>query len=225
MELDTETPQGERRARTSHTPTTAWLTVLAVSLGLAVVSWLSKISTAAQLAGDSDGWLTLRYVVRELSNSGTAWAGLGILCGWLLRLPFRAAVAGLAGTLFSLLAHYFLGQLFGTFDSTIWAEKSYWFIAALILGAPLGLVGASFHRNDGWGLPARLVVPVGAILEPFALGLFRGSDQWSVPLQNASFIAGVTLVVAGVAGCATILRAVITRRRRHPGASRAGGQR
>ena len=190
----------------SRNTSRGWVLVLAVAMALAIVSWVSKVPTEAQVAGDADGWLTLRLTIRKLANSGTIWAGLGITCGWLVRRPLPAAAAGIFGSLFSLTAHYALGQVFGTFDATIWAEKRSWFVAALVFGAPLGLVGAMARRTDAVGLGARLVIPLGAILEPIVLGMLTVSNEWPDPVRISSIASGLILLVLGLVGGAQALR-------------------
>ena len=74
------------------------------------------------------------------------------------------------------MVHYGLGLLLGMFESDVWASNSYWFLAAVVAGGPLGLVGATARRTDGRGLAARLVVPVAAFLEPFVVGMFNRPD-------------------------------------------------
>lgn len=209
--VNTETSQDSDRMNKR-----SWLLVIAAALGLALVSWVSKVPTETQIAGDADGWLAVRLTVRKITNSGTAWAGLGIACGWLVRRPLQAAAAGILGSVFSLLAHYAIGQFFGTFDATIWAEKSYWFIAALIFGAPLGLMGAMMRRMDIWGMVSRITIPVGAVLEPFVLGMFTIPPEFAGPVRYSGLACGIILVTVGLVGGLWVLaRARRDARREH----------
>jgi hypothetical protein len=48
-------------------------------------------------------------------------------------------------------------------------ELRYWRLAGLTLGPFLGAVGATFGRSGAIGLLARLVVPVGALVQTFVL--------------------------------------------------------
>ncbi|GAB1645336.1 hypothetical protein KRMM14A1259_57590 [Krasilnikovia sp. MM14-A1259] len=88
------------------------------------------------------------------------------------RRPGPAVAAGIVAPLTALVLHYGVGLALGMFGPDVWVANSHWFLAAMVLGGPLGLVGAIARRRDGWGLTARVVVPVGAVLEPFYLGRF-----------------------------------------------------
>ena len=55
------------------------------------------------------------------------------------------------------------------------------------------------------GVVARLVVPVGAVLEPFVIGMFSNPAIMPWPTRVASVISGVLLLTAGAAGCITVL--------------------
>lgn len=206
--LDTKDAGASPRSREHHRTSThrGWYLVIAASLGLAVVSWATNITTTAQISGEADGFLTLRYTLSKLANSGTAWAGLGIACGWFVRRPWQAAAAGIAGSLLSLFAHYAMGRTSGMFDATVWAENSHWFAAALIFGGPLALVGAGARRSDMWGLVARLAIPVGAVLEPFVVDIFTMSPMRTWPDRFATITCGVILIVGGLVSGAAIIR-------------------
>lgn len=193
-----------------------WALVIVAALGLALASWATNITSEAQLAGEADGFLTVRFTLSKLANAGTVWAGLGILCGWLVRRPLQAAAAGIAGSLFSLIAHYSLGLASGMFDATVWSENGYWFAAALIVGGPLGLVGAAARRSDLLGLAARLVVPLGAVLEPFMVNMLNVPRLFPQPERFSRVACGVTLLVAGFVSGAGVVVAVIRRRRLDP---------
>ncbi len=58
----------------------SWLLVVVVALALAVVCWATNITTMSQMSGEADEFKTFRLTVSKLANSGTAWAGLAILC-------------------------------------------------------------------------------------------------------------------------------------------------
>ncbi|MDO5737576.1 MAG: DUF6518 family protein [Propionibacteriaceae bacterium] len=212
-DVDTLPLPAERR-RGSHRR--GWYMVIAAALGLAIVSWVTNITTEAQLAGQADGFLGVRSTFSKLANSGTAWAGLGIACGWLVRRPLPAAAAGIVGSLLSLVAHYVFGRLSGMFTANIWAENLEWFVAAIIFGGPLGLIGALARRPGAWGLAARLVVPLGAVLEPFVVGMFALHPMMSAPQHLSSMATAITLIIGGVAmGAAVLVDATKPRREFH----------
>ncbi|MCE1180404.1 MAG: hypothetical protein LWW86_15425 [Micrococcales bacterium] len=193
--------------------TSPWGRVVAWALVLAVVSLLSNITSVAQLSGEANALLAARFYVSKVVNAGAVWAGLMVLAGWLLRRPAPAAVAGVVSGELALVAHYGLGQLTGIYDSDIWASNLYWFIAPLLFGVPLGLIGAAARRRDLWGLCAGLVVPLGAVLEPWVTGQFRTPAGLALPWPDrySSIACGVTLIVGGL----ILGWQVIARWRRH----------
>lgn len=116
---------------------------------------------------EADTLLAVRSTVSKLVNSGAVWGGLPILSGWLVRRRVQAAAAGIVACLVALVVHYGVGRLLGLFDPTVWTENRFWVVLAVVVGGPLALIGSAARRVDRWGLLARLVVPVGAVLEPF----------------------------------------------------------
>ena len=171
--------------------------MVGVALALAVVSMLSNINTAAQIAGDADGLRMTRLTASQLVNSGVAWAGLMVLAGWLVKYPRQAAAAGVAAGLFSLAAHYAMGQAAGIYTGEIWELNLNWFLMATVAGAPLGLVGAAAHRADDVGLLARLMVPLGALAEPLVMGMFVRPAAMPWQDRFAGPVAGLLLTTAG----------------------------
>ena len=123
-----------------------------------------------------------------------------------------AAAIGVVSCLTALVAHYGLGQAIGIFEPEIWASNRYWFAFALVLGAPLGLVGPLAHRAGVLGLLARLTAPLGATLEPFVLQMFAQPDYISWPGRVSTAVCGALLLAGGIVG--VVLVAVRERRRR-----------
>ncbi|MCZ7437605.1 hypothetical protein O7598_14460 [Micromonospora sp. WMMC241] len=182
-----------------------WGLVVVAASVLALVSLASNVTTAGQLEGRADTLLASRLTLSQLVNAGTAWAGLAVLSGWLVRRPAPAAAAGVVALLTACVVHYGVGAAFGMFDRGDWAANLFWLAAAVVVGGPLGLVGAIAHRADPWGLAARLVVPLGAMLEPFVVGRFTTPAILPWPNRVADVVSGLVLMVAGVVGCARIL--------------------
>lgn len=182
-----------------------WSLVGSVAIGLALVSLASNVTTVSQLSGEADTQLFVRFTLSKLLNAGTVWAGLAVLSGWLVRRPPAAMVAGPVACLTALVAHYAVGNVLGMYDADIWTSNAYWFIAAVVLGSPLGLVGAIARRQSPAGLAARLVVPVGALLEPFVVGAFTGPAILPWPDRMSSIVSGAILLAAGVVACVAIL--------------------
>jgi hypothetical protein len=163
----------------------------------------------SQLEGKANTLLAGRLAASQLLNAGTIWAGLAVVAGWLVRRPAQACAAGVVAPLTALVVHYGVGLALGMFDPGIWAANVQWFLAAMVVGGPLGLVGAIARRRDPWGLAARLVVPAGAVLEPLVVGLFTTPAILPWPNRVADVITGSALLTAG-AGC---FRALIAGRR------------
>lgn len=182
-----------------------WLWVVAAATGLALVSLISNLTSEAQLSGQADLLQATRLTVSKVVNSGTAWAGLGIVAGWLVRRVPQAVLAGLmAGTL-ALLVHYGLGRLLGVFPPEVWASNSSWFLAAAITGGPLGLIGAAARRPGLLGVLARLVVPVAALAEPVVVGMFTQPQILPWPDRASSAVAGGILLAGGLIGLLRVL--------------------
>ena len=183
-----------------------WLT-LAASVALALVSVSSNVTTMSELSAQADTLLAVRSTVSKLVNSGTVWAGLPVLAGWLVRRQRQAAAAGVVACLLALVVHYSVGQVLGQFDSDVWVENWFWVVLAVVVGGPLGLVGAAALRVDRWGLLARLVVPIGAVLEPFFVGMFTMPAIFPWPTRVSSIVGGGVLLIAGTAaGVAALLQ-------------------
>lgn len=184
-----------------------WVLILVAASVLALVALASNATTLSQQEGLADTLLAMRKTLSQLLNTGTLWAALAVLSGWLVRRPIQAFAAGVLSLVVALVVHYGVGSILGMFDQTVWTENSEWFLAAVLAGGPLGVVGAIAHRTDRWGVAARLVVPVGALLEPFVIGMFTMPAMMPWPNHFASAIVGAILLVAGTWGCIKVLYA------------------
>ncbi len=190
-----------------------WWLALVAAVALALVSLASNVTTMSQMSGEANTLLAVRFTISKLVNASAVWAGLPILCGWLVRRPLQAAAAGTMGGLVALVVHYGVGQFFGMFDSEVWPANTFWFTAAVVVGGPLGLVGAAARRSDLWGLLGRLTVPIGAILQPFVLGMFTTPAILPWAERVSSIVSGAVLLAAGIMGGAA---ALVHRKQRHP---------
>lgn len=184
-----------------------WTRVVVVSVVVAWASLASNITTQAQMSGQANVLKAARLSVSMLLNSGTVWAGLPILAGWLVRRPVPAALAGVLSAELALVVHYATGRLFGVFEPSIWRDNDSWFVMGMFC-ALLGPIGALARRAGRVGLVARLVVPAGALAEPFVLGMFTRPHILPWPDRLASSVCGVALVAAGILG---VLRAGMIR--------------
>lgn len=186
--------------------TRAWLRSLAAGAALGVAAWSVNITTTAQLDGSDRLLWAVRTCISVLVNAGVVWAGLGVLAGWLVRRPGHAVLAAVAASELALVVHYAIGSVTGTMPWASWGDNISWFVAAIVLTGPLGLVGAAARRTNLRGLLARLVVPAGAITEPFVTGLIaptfaNGPADWW-----ARTVAGTVLLAVGLVGAGLVLR-------------------
>ncbi|MDG4800905.1 hypothetical protein [Micromonospora sp. WMMD980] len=193
-----------------------WCLVVVAASVLALVSPASNVTNAGQLEGRADTLLASRLTLSQLVNAGTVWAGLAVVSGWLVRRPAPAVAAGVVALLTACVVHYGVWTAFGMFDRGVWAGNLFWLAGAVVVGGPLGPVGAIAHRADPWGVAARLVVPLGAVLEPFVVGRFTTPAFLPWPNRVADVVSGLVLLLAGVVGYARIL-AVGMRRTAMPG--------
>ncbi|MFC7486588.1 hypothetical protein ACOCJ7_10155 [Knoellia sp. CPCC 206453] len=178
---------------------------LAVAL-LGVASLVVNITTIEQLSGEQEQFFAVRRTFSLLLNSGTAWAGVSVLAGAVMRRPGPAAITGMLAGTGALVVHYGLGELTGLMPAGSFSSNLFWFVAAILTGAPLGLVGALGRSRTRWGVAARLVVPLGAVVEPWSAGWWQSSalDSWPVKMSNPA--AAVILTLLGLVGLTYAVR-------------------
>ncbi|MER5320657.1 hypothetical protein [Streptosporangium roseum] len=123
------------------------------------------------------GW-SVAEIMSVLLDSGWAWAGLAVAVGWLVTRaresgPAALAQGGAAGALVLLAATaaYSVVDAIRSGGQVSWYESEplLWWVASVVLGAPLGAVGACVKRSGAIGLLARLTVPVGAAVQMVVL--------------------------------------------------------
>lgn len=140
----------------------------------------------------TSGWSPLE-IVSVLLDSGWAWAGLAVFTGWLVtraeggtRSPAalaRGAVAAALALLAATAAYFFVEIIQdGAPLSSLPRSEPVWWVASVVLGGPLGAVGACVTRPGPIGLLARVTVPVGAavqmvVLPPAGTRSSRPSDK------------------------------------------------
>ena len=169
--------------------------ILGVATVLAVVTALVDYTTLAELSGQADTWASIRRTIARTINSGSVWAGLGILAGysagpgrWL-----RGAALGAGVLLFTTTVHYAVGIAAGSVPPDGFVANATWFVAAAVLGVPLGLIGVAAHSRR----PARLILPLGMIAEPWVTRRFFGV-YGNLPEQVSEIGSGVILTLSGV---------------------------
>lgn len=138
-------------------------------------------------------------IVSVMIDSGWAWAGAAVAVGWLVtrigenrprvnssrenppktdrprdhpeknrpRALAKGAVAGVVALLAATAAYGFVDTV--PSGGPYMPESPIWWVASVVLGAPLGAVGACAVRPGTVGLLARLVVPVGAAVQMVVL--------------------------------------------------------
>ena len=146
------------------------MVVLAAGLGFgAATSLINDVSSPYRMIGSrigDTGWRWAAEVASKLLDSGWAWAGLAIAAGWLAGTGTRGAVAGVLALLAATTAYYVMDSvLLEEPLASQWGEMLFFWLMSMILGLPLGVVGASIRRPGVIGLFAGLTLPVGATVQ------------------------------------------------------------
>lgn len=183
----------------------AWSKVLGWSVILGVVALLTNLTTIEQQSGQQQTFLAARFTLSRITNAGVVWAGVSVLAGWFVRRPLQAAAAGIIAGQLALASHYLLGLALSAPTSVVHGNEA-WFVIAAVFGAPLGLVGALVHHSGRLGLLAGLVVPFGAVAEPFVRGFFTMPAIMPWPDRVSATITGAVLVMGGLVGAVVAVR-------------------
>lgn len=101
------------------------------------------------------------------------------------------------------MVHYLLATL--RYMEGSFTTNDYWFMAGVVLCGPLGLLGWSARRRDWRGVLAALVVPCGAIAEPWVLGVFSPWPEIPWSERYSDMACGWVLTTAGAVGVLMIL--------------------
>jgi hypothetical protein len=148
-------------------------------------------------------------------NSGSAWAALAVVGGWLIGRPLAGAVAGTVALVAAVVGYYAFGVLAGDRTDVGLAGVSgavrMWALLAVVVGPVLGLDGALVRRPGLIGLVAVLVVPVGVVVE--MVGLRRlSSETFAVDPTLAWAQAGMVLgaILGGCLALVVRLREPVT---------------
>jgi hypothetical protein len=175
--------------------------------------------TLDQLPGASTGDYVLDdcplRVASLVVNSGAAWAGAGVLGGWLLRSASRGPVGGPVALIAAVIAYYLLGAVVGSENPDGSADQIVAYsLMAVAAGPMLGAVGGLIHRPGPLGLFAALVVPLGICAE----WIWR-SSRVELPPDPARSTADIVLLTFAAAGATAAAARYLSGRRR----VRAGG--
>ncbi|GIF01884.1 DUF6518 family protein [Paractinoplanes rishiriensis] len=126
------------------------------------------LGEVGEARGDRSAWSQTAEFVSLILDSGWAWAAAAVGAGWIasddqrrMRRLFPAALAGCVVLLVATTAYESLKAWFGG-DVMLSSVRVYWLIASMILGPPLGAVGAVIRQPGLAGTCAALVVPLGA---------------------------------------------------------------
>ncbi|MET8233053.1 hypothetical protein ABZS77_20525 [Micromonospora sp. NPDC005298] len=162
---------------------------------------------------DRGAWSQTAEFASLILDSGWAWATMAVAVGWLVSRGLRPVVGVLAGALAGCVAlidatvvYEVVPMLFPFHQGFGWGQMPFWLVASVVLGLPLGAVGAIIRRPGPVGILATLVAPVGAALNMVVLP----------PPAESPVADSVMLTVWGAAATATVLVlafAVCARRR------------
>jgi hypothetical protein len=175
---------------------------------------VSSPYTSIGSSAEGTGWAGVAKVLGFLVDAGWAWAAVGLTAGWLAGERLRGAVAGGVALLVATTAYYGTDSwLRGETFSRYWPEIARWWIAAVVLGAILGGVGAVIRHPGIVGLLAGLVVPVGAALEMVLMP--PGFGGRPVPVE-AVCARWIVWAAAAVTAALVVVRATRVRRATQP---------
>ncbi len=185
-----------------------WAVVLALGALLGIATGAADALSGGLPPND------LARAVSVILNTGSMWAVLGVLAGWLVGRSLPGAVAGAAALLTAVIGYYGFGVLLGDRTGVGFAGVAgvvrLWALAALVAGPALGLVGAAIHRGGGIGLVASLVVPAGVLIEVIGL---RQLDGRTFAVDPVLAIAQAAMVVAAVVAAAALVVGALARSR------------
>ena len=183
-------------------------TVLAVGVALgacaAVVNNVPVfLGEVVEARVNRSAWSQTAEFFSLVLDSGWAWAAAAVAAGWLASEDvrpvtrfFQTALAGCVALLVATTVYDSLKAWFGG-DVMLSNVRIYWLIGSLILGPPLGVVGAAI-RQPGWvGTCAALVVPAGAAFNMVVVPPPAESPvAWAVKVTVWTAAAGVGILVA-----------------------------
>ncbi|MCM4085014.1 DUF6518 family protein [Paractinoplanes hotanensis] len=149
------------------------------------------LSEGGIASAERGGWSRAAEFAGLILDAGWAWAATAVLAGWWVSRHARLAAGMLRGSLAGGLALGFATTSFYgaevLFDGIVWwgVESRFWLIAGVLLGPPLGVVGAAIRLPGSAGVVAALVVPAGAalqtaVLPPPAASVMAEPVRWSV---------------------------------------------
>jgi hypothetical protein len=186
---------------TDRAQASRWLSVVGLAMALGVATAWVDVSAGGL---EQDGlWRAASMVL----NSGSAWAALAVVGGWLIGRPLAGAVAGTVALVAAVVAYYAFGVLAGDRTDVGFAGVSgavrMWALLAVVVGPVLGLAGALVRRPGLIGLVAVLVVPVGVVVE--MVGLRRLSGETFAVDPALAWAQAAMVVGAILGGCSALV--------------------
>ena len=189
-------------------PRSSLLVALAVGAAFGAATALvndvsSPYGTIGSRMGET-GWRWAAEVASKLLDGGWVWAGLAVAMGWMAGASARGAVAGVLALLAATTAYFGMDSALlegprGMFAG-FWGEMRFWWLASVVLGPPLGAVGAGVGRPGVVGLLAGLTVPVGATVQT----IWLPSGPTATPAEH--WARAIVLVAAAAAAGVVIAR-------------------
>ncbi len=158
-----------------------------------------------------------------MANAGWAWAGVAVVAGWLVGTSTRGAASGVLALLAMTTAYYGMDSIFRQEPfASYWYEMRVWWVASLVFGSVLGVIGATIRRPAVIGLLAALTVPVGAAVEMTSLP--REGADFGVVNPVYDWLRPVVWAVAAAVSGVLVIRFLARRRRSQlNGAGRSSG--
>ncbi|MET0495520.1 MAG: DUF6518 family protein [Actinoplanes sp.] len=138
---------------------------------------------------DRGGWFQAAEFASLILDAGWGWAATAVLVGWLVSTSglARAALAGGLALACASSVYYGVDLLFDGGSWWGWVTR-FWLIGSVLLGPPLGAVGALIRRPGPIGTVAALVVPAGAALQMVLLPP-ASESRMAQPVQVSVWIA------------------------------------
>ncbi|GAA0554595.1 hypothetical protein GCM10010172_41530 [Paractinoplanes ferrugineus] len=151
------------------------------------------------------GWSQAAEFASLILDAGWAWAATAVLAGRLVSRPASAAAGMSAGALagglvlvFATVGYYGADVLFD--GGTWWSPTTrYWLVGSVLLGPPLGVVGALIRCRGPIAAVAALVVPAGAALQ-MALLPPPPESRMAEPVRWSVWVAAVVATVSVARG-------------------------
>ncbi len=158
-------------------------------------------------------WASVAEIVTLLLDAGWAWAALAVAAGALAGTRTSGAAAGAVALIAATTTYYITDSILRE-EPLAWygPELLQWSIAGVVLGLPLGVVGASIKHAGVIGLLAGLTVPAGAAVQMIVLPPRSGAPGAS---PTTAWAQGIVFTAAAVAVAVVTARFIANSGRRY----------